>query len=349
MTDLYTPALTLLPSTPNDLIVDAATRREFIAMMVAAGLFAACGDDADDNVDASPTTRQVTDDTGRVVDLPVQPRRVAILDEEVAAHLVTLGFVPAGLAWTYGPDYQATLRSFNGPPVDVSTIEDLGSGMAGELNFERITALQPDLILGHPSHVDAIETLSGIAPTVLVDPRTNRNGESFQRARFLAEIVGLDEVLDAKITDYTEAIDAFRSVHGDALEGLDYVYWDTGFDGLVYAYDVAEFAVNAVFADLGVPQSSAMREAADPDSGYLEVSVERIADYPASLIFLGRYDGQPTEDVVVSVLSTTAAADAGQIVANRNANRWTFHLLQSQIDVLAELDELFTNQEIRPV
>jgi ABC-type Fe3+-hydroxamate transport system substrate-binding protein len=183
---------------------------------------------------------------------------------------------------------------------------------------------------------------------VFVDPRSNRNGEPFQKARFLAEIVGVDDRIDAKITEYQDARASFRAAHGSELDGLDYVYWDTGFDGTVYAYDVDVFAINAVMIDIGIPMTSSVIDDADPESGYLEVSVERMTDYPAALIFLGRYDGQPTEDDVITVLSNTFAATDHQVLDGRNANRWTFHLLQAQIDVLAELDQFFTERTIEP-
>jgi iron complex transport system substrate-binding protein len=331
-------------------VVDATTRREFIGLLAAAGLLAACGSDNSTSAEGSSLrTRTIVDDAGREVDIPAQPQRVAVLHDEVAAHVVTLGYVPAGLAWAYDADFVATLQSFGGPTVDLDTITDLGSARPGEVNFERIATFEPDLILAVNNLTDDVAAFEAIAPTVFVDPRSNRNGEPFQKARFLAEIVGVDDRIDAKVTEYTEALASFRAAHGTELDGLDYVYWDTGFDGTVYSYDVDVFAINAVMNDLGIPMTPSVIDDADPESGYLEVSVERMTDYQAALIFLGRYDGQSTEDDVTTVLSNTFAAANDQVLDSRNANRWTFHLLQAQIDVLAELGQFFTKRTIQPM
>jgi iron complex transport system substrate-binding protein len=329
--------------------VDDATRRQFLTLLGATGLLAGCAAPSSP-ADAAPgpPTRTVTDDAGRSVEVPAAPQRVAVIHDEVAAHLVTIGYVPAGLAWVYDADYRATLRSFGGRPVDLAPIEDLGSGRAGEVDLERVAALAPDLVLAYLDPGPQLDALAALAPTLSIDPRSDAGGEPFQKLRFLADLVGYADRAEQQIAEYLSAVEDVRARHGAELEGLDQVYWDTGLDGLVYAYDVPAFAGNAVFADLGIPVAASVRQAADPETGYLEVSVERMAEFDAALIVLGRYDGAPTEPEVLAVLSTTFAARAGQLLPDRNANRWTYHLLQAQIDVLAEIDALLGDRALRP-
>ncbi len=62
-------------------IFNAATRREFLAMLAAAGLVAACGSNSDDDSAPSGEVRSFTDDLGRTIDVPAQPRRIVALQE----------------------------------------------------------------------------------------------------------------------------------------------------------------------------------------------------------------------------------------------------------------------------
>ncbi len=121
--------------TPRDLeILDAATRREFIAMLGAAGLLAACGNggDAGDPAAAAPSTRRIEHSLG-VADVPTDPKRVVALNITAADPVLTLG-VPAVVV----PDAL--------PPV----LEPLAEGIdrtSAEVNLEQVALLEPNLIL----------------------------------------------------------------------------------------------------------------------------------------------------------------------------------------------------------
>lgn len=65
--------------------VDDATRRQFLAVLVGAGLVAGCSTPS--ATPAAAATRRVTDDAGREVDVPADPRRVIVLDPNRAAQL----------------------------------------------------------------------------------------------------------------------------------------------------------------------------------------------------------------------------------------------------------------------
>src|SRR5688500_707068 len=76
-----------------------ATRREFLAMLAAAGLLPACSTDAASEP-AAPSTRTVEHPLG-TTEVPLAPTRVVALDRRAALpHLLALGVTPIG-ALTY--------------------------------------------------------------------------------------------------------------------------------------------------------------------------------------------------------------------------------------------------------
>jgi iron complex transport system substrate-binding protein len=155
--------MTTLLTRPD--VVDDVRRREFLGILAAAGLLTACGTDGEESSPpAAATTRQVTDRTGRVVDVPVDPQRVVVLDPARASvDAVALGVVPIG-GTTAASNPGGAFAPVLGPVGETMT----SVGEIGLADVERIAALEPDLILFATVYQEdlSIETLSRIAPVV---------------------------------------------------------------------------------------------------------------------------------------------------------------------------------------
>ena len=95
------------------------------------------------------TTRTVTDDLGRKVDVPVEAKRVVALSPSIVELMYAVGAEPVGR-----PD-SATY------PPEATAVPDFGSSYTP--NFEEIVAMQPDLIIAdaiiHASVMSDIEAL----------------------------------------------------------------------------------------------------------------------------------------------------------------------------------------------
>jgi iron complex transport system substrate-binding protein len=143
-----------------------ATRREFLALVGAAGLLTACSASA--SGPATPATRTVQHPLG-TTEVPVAPTRVVALDRRAALpHLLALGVTPIG-ALTY-----ESIIGTPFPPVVAEQARDVTvlptGGGADDPNLEAVAALQPDLLIGWTGGIEeAYPALSGIAPTVAVD------------------------------------------------------------------------------------------------------------------------------------------------------------------------------------
>jgi len=184
-------------------VVEAATRREFIAMMAAAGLLVACGaDDADDSA-AGGETRRIEHALG-VADVPVRPARVAALNVTAADPVLTLG-VPTVLV----PDLL--------PAVLVPLAEGI-ERTSFEVNVEQIARLEPDLIVsasfeGELFEGIPIEQLERIAPTVAWEFTSDYAWRDYYR--FYADVLGRAADAEERLTVLDQRIAQVAAAVGD--------------------------------------------------------------------------------------------------------------------------------------
>lgn len=142
-----------------------STRREFLAVLAAAGLVSACTT-ADRS--AAPATRTVHHPLG-TTEVPLAPTRVVALDRRAALpHLLALGVTPIG-ALTY-----ESIIGTPFPPLVAEQARDVAvlpvAGSADDPNLEAVAVLRPDLVIGWTGGIDEkYAALSAIAPTVAVD------------------------------------------------------------------------------------------------------------------------------------------------------------------------------------
>ena len=150
--------------TASDLLLrpaveNAATRRQFLALMAAGGLLTACGDDDEDagpGAAPTPSSRQVPSDNGPVT-VPSDPKRVVAAIGSFETDMVAVGITPvlttnfAGPWVDLGPD---TTITENVPPTPEELVlaePDLIVGwnwVTKEPGFDRIAAVAPYVGLG---------------------------------------------------------------------------------------------------------------------------------------------------------------------------------------------------------
>lgn len=109
--------------------------------------------------ETTSTSRSVTDDLERVVEVSAQPQRVLALKASMIETLFDLGVTPIGRVDEY-------LLAQPGA-------EDLPNvGLENTPNIEAITQLQPDLIFAHArNHAELLDSLMGTgAAVVFIDP-----------------------------------------------------------------------------------------------------------------------------------------------------------------------------------
>lgn len=115
-------------------ILDAATRREFLAILAAAGVLAACGSDDDAGAGDDPgAARTVRSDSG-TVEVPAEPRRVVAAIGSFETDMVAVGVMPV------------LTSTFAGPWVDLDDSVTITENIPP--TAEEVLAVRPDLLVG---------------------------------------------------------------------------------------------------------------------------------------------------------------------------------------------------------
>ena len=158
-------------------IDNAATRRQFLTLMAAAGLLTACGDDDDAATPAATPTKstRTVDGAYGPVDIPTDPQRI-FGDLMTVDYLTALGYDTTKIIGVFDAGYfkkdpQHYLHTF------FSTRELVDPGFQSEMNLEAIAAARPDLILLPFDQIDGsefLDELRTIAPVLVVPTSSTR-------------------------------------------------------------------------------------------------------------------------------------------------------------------------------
>ncbi|MFE5393370.1 ABC transporter substrate-binding protein [Streptomyces sp. NPDC056568] len=199
-----------------------ASRRTVLASTaVAAGalLLTGCGDGGGDSAGSNEAvTRQVTDATGRQVDVPAGPKKVVTLSEPTLDAALALGIEPVGATAGRGQKGVSTyLADRAGAAQVVATV--------AEADMERLAALQPDLILLDETTAvkGEVAKLESIAPTVV----TAKLNEDWKKA-FTATADALNRKAEAEkiLTGFGADVAATEAkLGGNAGAAVSVIRW----------------------------------------------------------------------------------------------------------------------------
>jgi iron complex transport system substrate-binding protein len=147
------------------------------------------------SVTASPFPAALTDFQNRSVTVPARPERLVSIGPSITAFLFALGAGPR----VVGVD------DFSDEPAEAATREHVG-GI--KVNFEKVVALRPDLVLSVKFSDGTIEKLQSASLNVLVvDPQTV--SDVAKTATLLGKAVGADgEALAGSIQQRVDAVKA---------------------------------------------------------------------------------------------------------------------------------------------
>jgi iron complex transport system substrate-binding protein len=153
------------------------------------------------------TTRPFTDDLGRVVQLPIRPQRVVILDPSIhISHMLSVGLVPVGA--TLNPTIEGGQRFSSLWGEAANQITSVGE--VGQPDLEKIASLNPDLILyALPYSEQNLDVLSAIAPVVAYEMTTRPGTED--SLRWIGQVLNREQEAEAAIAQFNELLTATRA------------------------------------------------------------------------------------------------------------------------------------------
>lgn len=275
-----------------DEIVDDLTRRGFLAggLTAAAVLgLAACGSDGTSDSDGTtgPSTRVVDSAKGKIT-VPAHPKRVVAMAYTVGYVLFDLGVTPAGVQ-DPGAEYVAPRYSdLWGPTPKINP-------NGGELNVEKIAALNPDLIIGvnYAWNTDLYDQMKAIAPTVIVDTSSWEEGTAA-----IADALNLKPALAKLEKRFADRTAEIKSTYADVLGRFRWDLLQGGFtDGQFWTYG-ANSTPGQLFVAAGGRLASASTAAAastDPGVGVKPISYENIDQLKDAdvIAYYATYDDKP--------------------------------------------------------
>jgi iron complex transport system substrate-binding protein len=219
-------------------------------MVLGATAVGACGDD-----DASGATDSAEGDGGTdggtdgAADFPVtvehamgettiaaRPERVVTVGTTEQDHVLALGVVPVGITEWYGEQPFATWPwaqdELGGAEPEVLSTQD-------GFEYERLAALEPDLIVGTSAGIDetSYELLSQIAPTIAHPEGAPGYFAPWKdQARLIAAALGESEQMDTVIADVEAQFAQARDDHPE-FDGVSVAFLQNAFyDGNAIAY-----------------------------------------------------------------------------------------------------------------
>lgn len=338
--NLLTPPARL--RAPGDLrILDAVTRREFITMLGAAGLLAACGGDGggEGAEGSAGGTRGFVDVTGETIEVPDRPRRiVAIHDINAGAQLLSLGAPVVGLA-TRDDGARADVTRY----FDIDDIAEVG--LTYEPNIEAIAALEPDLIVGEGFDGAGMDqfmaegvqaNLEAIAPVVYID--TFRPVEEVM-ADF-QELVGnaATESVEDQAVEFASVLEELRDVLGD--EWSD-VAVSAVFSGEPLSIPgPTDLVETDILSRVGVSFTQVVLDA-EAEGGFAELSNERVPELEADLLVITTaFDQTLMGNPLYQALAVVQAGQVYEIDEPSAGTHWTNYtaVAQGLLDALRAMD-----------
>jgi iron complex transport system substrate-binding protein len=241
------------------------------ALTLGVGL-TACGKSDPAPGTATGQTREISHAMG-TTSVPVEPKRVVVLDTDKIDTALSLGVTPVGEAKSW-PTYFGAEKLAGITEVGVLTEPDL----------EAINALRPDLILGSKFRQEKFyDELSAIAPTVF----TEKVGVTWKENFLLdGQALGRQQQARDLLASYERRAKEFGASLGDAssreisivrfIPGNIRVYGPESFSGIVVG-------------DTGLGRPARQRLDGKEDKRFDLVSPERVNEVAGDIVFVTAY------------------------------------------------------------
>jgi iron complex transport system substrate-binding protein len=174
--------------------------------------------------------------------VPHVPKRIVALAPEIVDPLLALDIQPIGIAvFSYkGVEDLAGLIS-----NDIKGIPKVG--VAFQPSLERITNLNPDLILGMPYHAAIYRQLSLIAPTVLVEHQRNEPIKNY--LRYFAKVLDKEVEAEKILSQYQARISKLQKQMNQQAQEIEVtvlMHYDS-----IFLLPEPSRATHELFSDIG--------------------------------------------------------------------------------------------------
>lgn len=281
------------------------TRRTTLAAMVAAlvmGTTALAG--------------EITHDLG-TTDVPDAPERVVVLEFSFIDALVSVGMAPVGIA----DDNKAErVMEVYGNVLG----EDWTSvGTRKTPSLEVIASLQPDLIIADTTrHTDAYDTLSQIAPTIVLDSLGGDYHDSVAQMAVIGEAIGKPDAMTARIADHKTLMADYVAQIAPKVKDVAGQFGVTNATGL-YLHSPTSYN-GSLLEMFGFSSNMTPGEGGVYETNYVQTTLEQLSELDPDLLILGEYtDPSATDNWAGEPLWQALSAVKSGEVHYVTANNWS--------------------------
>ena len=227
--------------------------------------------------------------------VPEEPTRVVVAGLTEQDTLLQLGVVPVAVTEWYGEKPFATWPWAedllgDAEPEVLSTTDGF--------EFERIAALDPDLIIGTNAGLTQkdYDLLSQIAPTIPSVEGSTRYFSSWQDQTLqIARALGREDDGQALIDDVEAKYAAVAAAHPD-WEGMTATFSQGGpYDGQLYVYPAG--LSTDFLTDLGFTMTTGLEEYAPEEGAQAEISAENVGLIDADVVVFATEDPEMFDEL----------------------------------------------------
>jgi len=167
--------------------------------------------------------RTVTDAAGRSVSIPYNPQRIVVMHEPLlGVPLMDLGAHVVGAYGRNSDGTFATAVDFVDTVLGEGHTKPKGFGAVGQIDLEKLRALQPDLIVATEMDSGKASQLSTVAPVYLQKASAGK-AYGFSVEKDLADLVGRSDVFAGRRKVYETKLAAVKQTLGDKAKDKTYL------------------------------------------------------------------------------------------------------------------------------
>lgn len=225
------------------------------------------------------------------VEVPAEPKRVAA--DQYMGHLLKLGIIPIGVR-TFMLD-EGWMEKANIPSNILEQIEDLGNF---PMNLEKLTLLEPDLIVG--SIEEHIEQYEKVGTTVFLPYWEGLSTAGpLDKFRNVSKIFGKEKEAEEWITEYEQQVTAAKSKVAGIIKEEETVSIVSFSDKAVYvlAAEGGNYGSSTIYEMLELPPTES---AINMSEGFEAISLELLPQYLGDHIFVYNGDLESTSKAMES-------------------------------------------------
>ncbi|SHM95095.1 ABC transporter substrate-binding protein [Roseibium suaedae] len=167
--------------------------------------------------------RTVTDDAGRTVTLPEHPAHIVVMHEPLLG--IPLMDIGVGITGSFGRKDDGSFViavDFIDSVLGEGHPKPKGFGPVGQLDLERLRALEPDLILASELDAGKADQLATVAPVYLQNVGSAKV-YGFDVEEDLAALVGREDAFAARKASYEKQLEALRANLPESADGKTYL------------------------------------------------------------------------------------------------------------------------------